>query len=242
MKLSRIFKVPFALLVLLSLSFVITTGWSADRSSATETSEQVAKRLQDTYHQVDSLRFLFFQTTKGQMAGRQKSGKGNALFVRTAQGPKMRWNYTSPDRQVIISDGTTISMYFENLNQMIISSVTESQTDILFSFFSDQKQLNESFTILDSDPYPSGVDIEINNGLKVIYLVPKDTDSQIRTVHLWITDESYIRRIELIDHFETTTTINISELQTNTVEKGDNKAIHDMFSFTPPKGTEIIRQ
>ena len=211
-------------------------------ASGSETSAEVAERLQNYYSQVESLSFSFIQTTKGQMIGRPKTGRGNGLFVRTDTGEKMRWNYNSPDRQVLISDGKTISMYFEELNQMIIAPVDQGQADILFSFFAGQGPLENSFTILDSEPALTDVAEGSSTDLKVIYLVPKDSDSQITIIHLYVTTESHIRRIEFIDHFDTRTTINISNISVDPFQPGQHEEIQQLFSFTPPEGTEIIRQ
>ena len=211
-------------------------------ASGSETSADVAERLQNYYSQVESLSFSFIQTTKGQMIGRPKTGRGNGLFVRTDNGEKMRWNYNSPDRQVLISDGKTISMYFEELNQMIIAPVDQGQADILFSFFAGQGPLENSFTILDSEPALTDVAEGSSTDLKVIYLVPKDSDSQITIIHLYVTTESHIRRIEFIDHFDTRTTINISNISVDPFQPGQHEEIEQLFSFTPPEGTEIIRQ
>ena len=229
-----------ALTIVLALT-IVSAKQALSLPSFPETSEQVAKRLQEKYHNLDSLSFLFFQTTKGQMTGRPKTGKGNVVFVKTGEGDKMRWNYTTPDRQVIISDGQNISMYFEKLNQMIISSAHDTQADILFSFFSAQENISDNFTVLDSDPEPSETITETDTGLKVIYLVPKNSDSQIRIIHLWVTQQSDIRRIELIDHFDTRTTITISEIRINSIAQDDIIRINELFTFTPPEGTEIIR-
>ena len=99
-----------------------------------------------------------------------------------------------------------------------------------------------SFTILDSEPAVSDEAEGSSTDLKVIYLVPKDSDSQITIIHLYVTAESLIRRIEFIDHFDTRTTINISNISVDPLQPGQHEEIEQLFSFTPPEGTEIIRQ
>lgn len=230
---------PFLLLLL--ATFLLLTAFSGLKAAppGEETSVQVAERLQHYYQQIDSLSFNFTQQTSGQISGRPKTGTGNALFVRTGSGPKMRWNYVSPDRQVIISDGQSVSMYFEKLNQMIISSVEQAQADIFLSLFESNNTISDGFNILDSDP---ASDTTENSGLKTIHLIPKDANSQINTIHLWISADSSLRRIELVDHFETKTIINLSDSRTNTINPDDREKLADIFTFTPPEGTEIIRQ
>jgi len=154
----------------------------------------------------------------------------------------MRWNYNSPERQVLISDGNSISMYFEELNQMIIAPVDQGQADILFSFFAGRGPLENSFTILDSDPLLDDEITEPSTGVTVIYLLPKDPNSQISTIQLYVTEDSLIRRIEFVDHFDTKTTINISNISIDPFQAKSRDEIEKIFSFSPPEGTEIIRQ
>jgi outer membrane lipoprotein carrier protein len=203
--------------------------------------EQLAAELQDNYSAVNSMSFSFSQTTSGPMTGRPKSGKGNGLYARTADKPLMRWNYLTPDPQVVISDGRTISMYFEKLNQMIISEVDEAQTDILFSFFAASEPLENHFTIL-----PPFLETDISEAdlpeMQSLRLEPLDKNSQIKNIHLWIGENSIIRRIELLDHFDTKTTINFSNIETNPLDTAGQQELEKLFSFVPPEGTEIIRQ
>ncbi len=203
--------------------------------------EQLAAEIQDTYSAVNSMSFSFSQTTSGPMTGRPKSGKGNGLYARTADKPLMRWNYLTPDPQVVISDGRTISMYFEKLNQMIISEVDEAQTDILFSFFAASEPLENHFTIL-----PPFLETDISETdlpeMRSLRLEPLDKNSQIKNIHLWIGENSIIRRIELLDHFDTKTTINFSNIETNPLDTAGQQELEKLFTFVPPEGTEIIRQ
>ncbi|MBT8345418.1 MAG: outer membrane lipoprotein carrier protein LolA [Desulfofustis sp.] len=203
--------------------------------------EQLAAELQDTYEAVNSMSFSFSQTTSGPMTGRPKSGKGNGLYARTADKPLMRWNYLTPDPQVIISDGKTISMYFEKLNQLIFSEVDEAQTDILLSFFAASEPLDRHFTIL--PPFlETDISAEELPEMQSLRLEPLDKNSQIKNIHLWIGENSIIRRIELLDHFDTRTTINLSNIAINPLETANQQELEKLFTFVPPEGTEIIRQ
>jgi len=232
-----IFSFLFGLIVASTGSLTVCLA-----ASESEQPEQVAKRLSESYRQISSLSFSFFQKTSGQLAGRPKEGKGNGIFVKTETGTMMRWNYLAPEHQVVTSDGKFVSMYFEKLNQMIISPVDSAQTDVLFSFFTGNVPLSENFEILPPEEQFTGQPARSPDNLEVIQLRPLKQQSQINTIHLWITDESLIRRIELLDYFDTRTIINLSNLQTNTVDVTDQDGLRTIFTFSPPEGTEIIRQ
>lgn len=201
----------------------------------------LAEQIRETYAEIDSISFSFSQTTGGQIAGRPKNGKGSAIFAKAQDKHMMRWNYLSPDPQVVISDGSTISMYFEKLNQMIVTSVDTARADILFSFFTATEPLSSNFAVLPPDPevYASTDGVA---GLQVLQLQPLDNDTQIRSIHLWIDKDAIIRRIEMLDHFDTKTTINLSNMEINLLDLSDKQDITKRFTFVPPDGTEIISQ
>ena len=206
-----------------------------------ETAEQVVQRLQLRYQQLTSLRFLFTQQTSGQFAGRPKIGSGSAILVNDEQQTLMRWNYDSPDRQVIISDSVSVSMYFEDLNQMIIAPADTAQTDVLLSFFTGDRTLDESFLIRAPAAEPAAAAADGPHQLSGAQLVPRQPHSQLRSVHLFIDEEALIRRIDMMDHFDTRTIIDLDSIDLDPIDVRDAAAIERAFSFTPPPGTEIIR-
>lgn len=227
-------------LSLLLLLFLCPLNLQAENNQKSP-SQTLAIELQQHYGTVESLSFSFIQTTSGQMSGRPKTGKGNAFFARTASGPQMRWNYNVPDRQVLISDGQTILMYFEQLNQMIIATTEETQVDVLFSFFTGTQAIAENFFIMDAEPPAGTDDQQSNSGLDTLSLVPQDRNSQISVITIWIDRDRSIRRLELIDHFGTKTVINLLDIKVNQLSLPADQ-LQSLFAFEPPEGTEIIQQ
>ncbi|MEN8190435.1 MAG: outer membrane lipoprotein carrier protein LolA [Thermodesulfobacteriota bacterium] len=239
--------------VVFFLFFLVITGSglvSADQG--TESPQDTAVRLQAKYDSITSLQFDFNQSVSGQMARGSKKGAGNAVFVKPPAHPtgqesepalpgRMRWNYHSPDRQILINDGTNFSMYFEKLQQMIISPADSMQTDLTYSFFSGRGRLMDDFIILPPDKALAGEATE-TSPLTVIKLIPRQPQSQVASIHLWATTESMIQRIEILDHFDTRTVLNLSHIEVNQLTVDDRQAMGRLFSFTPPDGTEVIRQ
>ena len=225
------------LLLLFFLFFQVVTAHGSQ--SKIEYPEDVALRLQARYDKIRSLTFNFTQDTSGEMTGRPRKGAGNAAFVKLEGKSYMRWDYTSPDKQVLVSDGKVFSMYFANLQQMIISPASTLDTDLTYSFFTGKGVLIKDFYIRPADEeYQS----ENEAGIKVIKLIPKTTQSQIQDIHLWVTPESLIRRINIRDYFGTLTVLNFSDIKVDSLVGKDPKELLSFFSFVPPEGTEIIRQ
>lgn len=231
----------------LPLFFLLFFFFPGTAMALTESPEAVASRLQGNYDKIESLSFDFIQDTRGQLSGRPKKGRGHAFFVKnvtdnktaeTLQSGKMRWNYSAPDRQVLVSDGETFSMYFSSLEQMIITPAEALQQDLTYSFFTGSGNLLEDFTILPPDTNSS----DTQGDTAVIKLVPKAKQSQVASIHLWVTDDSLIRRIEILDQFDTLTVLNFSNLKVDGLDTDDSDLMERLFTFTPPEGTEIIHQ
>ncbi len=204
-----------------------------------ENPTDIASRLQQRYDGIKSLSFNFFQQTRGEMTGRPKSGSGKAFFYKGDGKGRMRWDYSSPVRQVLVSDGKDFSMYFSNLKQMIVTPASTLDSELTYTFFIGKGNLAEDFHILpeENESVPEGVlDVQI------IKLVPRTPQSQVQDIDLWITNDSLIRRMQIRDHFGTITVLNFSDIVVDSLEKITPQERDALFEFQPPEGTEIIHQ
>jgi outer membrane lipoprotein carrier protein len=196
-----------------------------------------AARLQAAYEDTAGLVADFRQHTAMQLNRRSKSGSGTVVFLKPGL---MRWDYLAPDRQILISDGKTITMYFEKTKQMIVTAAREyMQSDVTYSFFAGSGNIMEDFTISAGD---SSVDDSADTGL--IKLIPRKAHPQISRLYVWVdNDTSLIHRIRMIDHFDTVTDLFFDNIkQLNGTDPGGPAIDSELFSFNPPPGTEIINQ
>lgn len=225
---------------LLLLTLLVLPAGNLTAQPVSEYPEDIAARIQQKYDRMTSLSFTFNQESQGQMSGRPRLGGGTAYFFKNGKTSRMRWNYNSPDKQVLISDGKTFSMYFADLHQMIVTPAKNLDNDLTYTFFSGRGQITEKFHILPPDPeYLQERDEQ--NQPKALKLVPKEPQSQVQSIHLWVSDDSLIRRIEIRDQFDTVTLLNLSTIEVDTLTAALVKE-QGLFSFTPPEGTEIIEQ
>ena len=140
-------------------------------SCGTEYPEKIADRLQARYDKIASLSFNFIQNTSGEMTGRPRRGSGKAAFVKLGGKSYMRWDYTSPDKQVLTNDGETFSMYFAKLQQMIVSPADTLDADLTYSFFTGKGVLKKDFHIRPAD---EEFQSENSAAFKVIKLIPQN--------------------------------------------------------------------
>ena len=231
--------------LLLILTALVTISmpmpaYTTESEVAEEPPYDVAVRLQNYYETVKSLTFHFTQRTESALGGRPQAGSGEALFFKDDTTGKMRWNYSTPDQQVLVSNGVTFSMYFSKLKQMIVSPAASMESDLTYAFFTGAGSIPEDFLIFAADE-TVGAD-SLDGNIKVIKLVPKEVQSQVKNIHLWINTDSLIQRIEIQDHFDTTTTLNLSNIKTDSLIAMTDDEIQTLFSFIPPEDTEIIEQ
>lgn len=222
-------------MVFLALTLTLATT----KAGAVEYPEDIAARLQARYDNMQSLKFNFKQEIHGEMTGRPRQGSGRAVFLKNNGKARMRWDYVSPEQQVLISDGVEFSMYFANLKQLIVSPAERLDTDLTYSFFTGKGVLQRDFYIR-----PANEDEQSSNEdeFKIIKIIPKTQQSQVQDIHLYVTSDSLIRRIKIRDHFGTITVLNFSDIEVDTVMKGKTpEEIEALFTFVPPPGTEIIR-
>ena len=226
-------------LIFLSLLFAALAVPQAALAQ-TEYPQDIARRLQNRYDHMGSLNFRFNQQVTGQMAGRDKAASGEAWFLKGVDGGRMRWNYVNP-KQVLVSDSQKFFMYFEELKQMIVSDADSLDQELTYSFFSGRGNLERDFYILPADE-KYGVQNDQKKGAKIIKLVPKKEQAQMEDIHLWVNADSLIERIVLRDHLDTRTTLTFSAIRPNALADLAQTDVRQLFSFTPPAGTEIIRQ
>lgn len=219
------------------LCFFITFYPPPSVKAANAPPEDTAKQVQKTYDQMESLRFQFSQHTSGEMTGRPQQGIGWATFLRKENGQKMRWQYSTPDEQVILSDGQTLFMYFKKLQQMITTPADQLKDNLTYAFFIGQGDLTQDFEIL-----PVENQFAKSNGNKAITLIPRTLQQQVASLQLRVTDDHLISQIRIEDHFGTITTLDFNDIEVNALEKFSQNEIDKLFSFIPPAGTEILEQ
>ena len=196
---------------------------------------EIAQKLQSTYEKAANFVGDFNQTTSMKFSDRVRQGSGSLIFLKPGH---MRWDYTTPDYQVLISDGETITMYFENNNQMIMSNAREYlQSDVTYSFFSGTGNILKDFEVAE----PDFENLRDNSFL--IKLIPKSTHPHVSFIHAWVTEGTFqLAHLQIIDHFDTVTDLFFENVQIDSNFYGGLEITKDLFSFSPPANTEIIKQ
>ncbi|MCK5344465.1 MAG: outer membrane lipoprotein carrier protein LolA [Candidatus Heimdallarchaeota archaeon] len=196
---------------------------------------EIAQKLQYTYEKASNLVADFNQTTSIKSSQRVRKGSGSMVFLKPG---RMRWDYITPDHQVLASDGESISMYFEKSNQMIISDARDYlQSDVTYSFFAGTGDILKDFDITEPDFE------NMTDNSHLLKMIPKSMHPQVSFIHAWIDDETFLlEHLRIVDHFDTVTDLFFKDIQIDSNSYGGREITKNLFSFTPPANTEIIKQ
>ncbi len=205
-------------------------GFALTASAATLTPAEVAAALQQTYDRTTTLNADFKQVSRMPMQSRERRATGTMVLEKPGH---IRWDYLTPDLQVLVSNGATVSMYFaKNQQMMVMPADRYLASDVTYAFFVGKGKIREDFDIAAPETAPL-----LDRGTYCIKLTPKKLHPQLQHLNLWVDSDTWlVTRIQLVDQLNTTTDLFFSHITVNRPVPAAT------FSFTPPAGTEIIHQ
>ena len=171
---------------------------------------------------LSSLRAEFRQTVTNAAGAADRIRRGHASRSR---GPgRFRWDYRTPP-QLIVSDGTTVWLYDEDLAQVTVRPAAETLVGTPALLLSGEADLQAEF---ERDATAGSVD-----GLAWSLLAPKDAQSDFRELRVGIGDGE-LRRMILVDRLGQTTR-SISPASSATRARPDRAS-----RFSPPPGVDVV--
>jgi len=149
------------------------------------TPEEIAVKLQATYNTTQSLTADFKQSTYSQMSSRKRNGAGTIILMKPGL---MRWDYREPNRQVFVSDGKNISMFFAKENQLIITPAQQYlESDVTYSFFAGTGDILRDFHV----SQPAEESLDMTNDYHIV-VVPKKGHPQVDFINVWVDRSSFL--------------------------------------------------
>ncbi len=214
--------VPAALFLVMSSSWV---GAAAGAGAGAEGAGAVMARLQARYDATRSFKAAFRQEIQSQALNQQLVSSGTVYYLRPG---RMRWEFSSPDRQTVVADGETLWIHQEAQRQVVKIRLERAfRTKTPISFLIGLGKLSEDF---DAEIRPRGPHGEI-----VLNLLPRARDADVGRLELWLTPETYdIVGAVVADATGGTTRWEFSGLERN-VALGD-----ELFRFTVPQGVDVV--
>ena len=198
-------------------------------NTSTPAIQDYVRHFEQNYHELHSLEADFTQSYFALGATRVESGK-----VYLAPSGKMRWVYDQPEAKIFLSDGKELFLYVPAEKQLTISSLHGVQDarvplDILVSHL----PLNRVFSRVEFADQA----LKAGRGNRVIRGYPKAKYSKdYRSCLIELTPDFNVRRLVVFYPDNSTMQFTFQHIERN---KPMDPAL---FVFTPPPGTEVIRQ
>ena len=207
-------KVPLRLALLLGLLFGLLAGTPAFGEG------DPLVRLHQ-FLQMKTFKAAFSQTVYD---ARQSAIVDSLGTVALSRPGRFRWEYTKPNRQVIVSDGLNLIVYDPDLRQASVQPVLDALGDAPITLLMNQKPVFDRFNVERAGT---------GDGLEWISLTPKVQDLEFTKIRLGLDGETVVR-IEMLDYFEQTTIIKL-------LRPESNPAIADStFRVQLPKGVDVV--
>ena len=190
--------------------------------------DDVVRGLEAAYGRMTDLRAEFSQTSFNKSLNQTIPAQG---VVSMKKGGKLRWEYSEPTKQEIVSDGKTLWVYTPTLNQVNVGAAPEALAGPAGSFLAGLGRLREHFTVRFLNPAQP----RDGEGNVVLDLTPKQPLPTMSRLILAFEPKAWeIRKAVVHDQFENTVTMRFAKVVVN-------GGLPDrLFTFVPPPGVATV--
>lgn len=205
-----------------------TVTFATAAPARAQTLDDVVRGLEGAYGRMTDLKAEFTQTAFNKSLAQTIPAEGTVYLKK---GGKLRWEYTEPTPQQIVSDGRRLWVYTPTLNQVNVGQAPEALAGPAGSFLAGLGRLREHFQVRFLNPaQPTDRD-----GNVVLDLVPRQALPTLSRLILALEPRGWaVRRAVLFDQFENTVTMQFKKVAVN-------GGIPDaLFTFEPPRGAATV--
>jgi outer membrane lipoprotein carrier protein len=141
-----------------------------------------------------------------------------------ARPGRFAWRYREPLDQLVLADGTNLWIYDAELSQATVTPLDEATRATPAMLLSGDATLDEEFVVQES--------FEADQ-LQWVRLAPRPSGSDFKEILIGF-DGDTLRRLELLDSLDQTTSLEFSGVEVNIDIAGTE------FDFVPPAGVDVI--
>jgi outer membrane lipoprotein carrier protein len=216
------------ILTAMLVCLLAAVGLAAAQTAPAPSLDDVVKGLEGAYGRITDMKAEFNQNAFNKSLNQSIPAAG-AVYLK--KGGKLRWEYTQPTPQEIVSDGKTLWVYTPTLNQVNVAPAPEALAGPAGSFLVGLGKLREHFGVRFLNPVsPRDAD-----GNVVLDLAPKHLLPTLARLILSIDPRSWeVRKAVVYDQFENTVTMRFTKMALN------SNLPDSLFTFTPPKGVATV--
>jgi len=210
------------------LVLVACLALDAPVAAAAETLDDVVRSLETVYARMMDLRADFSQQAFNKSLDQTIPARGTVYLKR---GGKLRWEYTEPTPQQIVSDGKKLWVYTPALNQVNVGDAPAALAGPAGSFLAGLGRLREQFSVRFLNPaVPRDAE-----GNWLLDLTPKRPLPTLARLILAVEPRGFeVRKAVVYDQFENTVTMRFTRVAVNS-------GLPDTtFTFVPPAGVATV--
>ena len=202
----------------LMIALLLLPGLSPAPAMAAKTDS-----LQRFFRDVKTYSAHFDQVVLDEGLNLIQESSGNLWIQRPG---KFRWHYDKPFEQHIVGDGEKVWSYDVELQQVTVRPMTGALGYTPAILMAGRGRLKDNFTVK-----PLGR----QGSLEWTQMMPKKKDGGFEDIRIGF-ENGRIRVLEMVDSFDQTTRLTLSEAK-------ENKKINpDKFSFKVPQGVDVVGQ
>ena len=197
-------------------------------SAATETSmslDTILSRVEQRYA-VAGFTADFLQTSTIKAMEITDTAAGKVLIKRPE---KMRWEYTLPDEQIIVTDGHTLWMYRPDDQQVMVGQAPSFFGDGKgASFLSDIRAIRQNFTVT--------LEKSDREAVYQLKMLPHKADADIAAILILVAKETFeVVEIVTLNAYDDETRIQLENFD-YTPSLAD-----ELFRFEVPEGVDVLQ-
>ncbi len=179
-------------------------------------------KLKSFIAKTSSAQSNFTQEVVDQNGKRIQSASGTMQFQRPG---KFRWAYQKPYEQLIVGDGQKFWMYDKDLNQVTVKKLDAALGSSPAALLSGSNEIERGFDLKEDGS---------KEGLDWLQATSKTRDSSFGKIRMGFDAQAGLVVMELYDMFGHRTVLRFTDMQRN-------PGFSDkQFSFTPPKGADVL--
>jgi outer membrane lipoprotein carrier protein len=217
--------VRLAAWIVLALGVVVGPGPGV---ADAQTLDEVIRGVEAAYGRMADLKAEFSQSSFNKSLNQTIAAQGTVSLKR---GGKLRWEYSEPTKQEIVSDGKTLWVYTPSLNQVNTGPAPEALAGPAGSFLAGLGKIREHFAVRFLNPaQPRDAD-----GHVVLDLTPKQPLPTLTRLILSLDPRQWeVRKAVVYDQFENSVAMRFARVQLNA-------GLPDrLFTFAPPPNTAVV--
>ena len=213
-------KIMMCKSILISIFTLVITTASFNISAE----EHDASKLQSLLQQMSSIKARFVQHSFDGKGGLLQTLEGELM----AKAPgKFRWKTEPPYEQLMVTNGETLWLYDEDLEQVTVQPLdkrVEATPALLLT--GELEQINQAYEV-----FAEQLQEEWH-----FVLLPKTPDALFDRLRLEFDDNQSLKRMIIKDEIGQKTILSFSKVAHNM------KLSDSSFNFVPPEGVDIISQ